>query len=548
MSSFPSSMIENAPARGGARAAALAWAALGLAALPFAAGCGFAQLGVKVAATQEATASLVTQPPAPPPPARRALVIVHDGPYLPAERIAHTEARWLHEPVALRVSAMPFDRCLQRALEQLPAQPSVVFQADLDAAGGDLDAPSLRSRPVTLDHRGTFREFLDLLAEASDFGWEQKAGALHWMAEISRSFEVHRVPGDVTFNLRTTRSVGNQVVRAGSGGGGSSSGVTASPDSGGTLNLSLGENFWDNVAAALAELLGPEHPPIIDRTTATVHVRGPAGRVRAVGRHIAAVNAWLARQVLLDVQVVTVNLADDNAFGIDWQVVSKAVDGVAARATGSLAAASASALGLGVSTPNAGLQLGSNEDYGGTFAILQALASQGQTTVRNAPRLVALNGQAAQIQVLNDRAILGEVEVTTRDTATAATQERLSPSTVSTGVALTILPKIVGSRVFLHASIHVSDLLALESGGRAGGQTIQLPTVTRNQFFQSARLESGETLVLGGLSTERGRAEDRAFAGLSWLGGKMRQARRTEMVLLITPTLLDAPTPDQPAR
>lgn len=521
-------------------------AALGLATFGLA-GCGFAQLGARVVATQEAAASLVTQPPAP-PPVVRPLVIVHDGPYLPAERIAHTEARWLHDPVALRVSAMPFDRCLQRALEQLPAPPSVVFQADLDAAAEDPDAPSLRGRPVTLDHRGTFREFLDLLAEASDFGWEQKAGALYWMAEVSRSFEVHRVPGDVTYNMQTTRSTGGQIVRAGSGGGGATGGVSASPDSGGVLNISLSANFWDNIAAALGELLGPEYPPIIDRTTATVHVRGPAGRVRAAGRHIDAVNAWLARQVLLDVQVVTVTLADDNAFGIDWQIVSSAVSGYLAQGASGLAAASATALGLGVSAPTVGLRAGSREQYGGSNAVLQALASQGQTTVRNAPRLVALNGQAAQIQVLNDRAILGEVEVTTRDTATAATQERLSPSTVSTGVALTILPKIVGNRVFLQASIHVSDLIALESGGRAGGQTIQLPTVTRNQFFQSARLESGETLVLGGLSTERGRAEDRTFAGVSWLGGKMRQARRTEMVLLITPTLLDAPTPDQPAR
>ena len=524
----------------------VACAALGLVAFGLA-GCGFAQLGARVVATQEAAASLVTQPPAP-PPVGRPLVIVHDGPYLPAERIAHTEARWLHDPVALRVSAMPFDRCLQRALEQLPAPPSVVFQADLDAAAEAPDAPSLRSRPVTLDHRGTFREFLDLLAEASDFGWEQKAGALYWMAEVSRSFEVHRVPGDVTYNMQTTRSTGGQIVRAGSGGGGATGGVSASPDSGGVLNISLSANFWDNIAAALGELLGPEYPPIIDRTTATVHVRGPAGRVRAAGRHIDAVNAWLARQVLLDVQVVTVTLADDNAFGIDWQIVSSAVSGYLAQGASGLAAASATALGLGVSAPTVGLRAGSREQYGGSNAVLQALASQGQTTVRNAPRLVALNGQAAQIQVLNDRAILGEVEVTTRDTATAATQERLSPSTVSTGVALTILPKIVGNRVFLQASIHVSDLIALESGGRAGGQTIQLPTVTRNQFFQSARLESGETLVLGGLSTERGRAEDRTFAGVSWLGGKMRQARRTEMVLLITPTLLDAPTPAQPAR
>ena len=116
---------------------------------------------------------------------------------------------------------MPFDRCLQRALEQLQIQPSVVFAADLDGDVNDPNGAFLRSKPVTLDHRGTFRAFLDLLGEASGFGWEQKAGALHWMAEVSRTFEVHRVPGDITYTMQTARSM-RQVVQAGGGGGGGS--------------------------------------------------------------------------------------------------------------------------------------------------------------------------------------------------------------------------------------------------------------------------------------------------------------------------------------
>ena len=535
---------------------------LGLACLlvaPLVASCGFAPLEAKIAASQEAAAALVTEPRPAPPPAR-ALVVVHDGPYLPSRRIPHTTARWLHEPVTLRVAAMPFDRCLQRALEQLRNQPSVVFAPDLDAGADDPDATPLRGAPVTLDHRGTFREFLDLLADASGFGWEQKAGALHWMAEVARTFEVHRVPGDFAYTMQTSGASG-QVVQAGSGGG-ASGGVRAGPAAGGELNVTLGDDFWENIGRVLSDLLGPEHPPIIDRTTATVHVRGPAGLVRAAGRHIDAVNAWLARQVLLDVQVVTVSLADSNAFGIDWQIVNRAIEIGAgqtgdeqaqpttitgATGTSGLGGASATALGLGLTAPTFGARIGEDDDYGTSSLILHALAAQGETSVRNAPRLVTLNGQAAQIQVLNDRAILGEVEVTTRDTATATTQERLTPSTVSTGVALTILPKIVGTRVFLQASIQVSDLVAIESAGRAGGQSIQLPTVTRNQFFQSARLESGETLALGGMSVERGTAQDRSFGRLSWLGGKNRQSRRSEMVLLITPTLLDPPAPDEPA-
>ena len=520
------------------------FACAALLALPLSTSCAFAPLEAQIAKTQQAAGDLITEPPAPPAPTRP-LVVVHDAPYLPSERIAHSAAPWLHETVEMRVSAMPFDRCLQRALEQLQMQPSVVFAADLDVGAGDPNITPKRSTPVTLEHRGTFREFLDLLGESSGFGWERKAGALHWMAEISRTFEVHRVPGDFAFSMQTARTT-QQVVRSGSGGG-SSGGVSASPAAGAELSISLGPEFWDNLEDALTSLLGEGRVPIIDRTTATVTVRGPAGRVRAAGRHIAAINTWLARQVLLEVQLVTVTLSDDRSAGIDWEVVNAAMD-AGAVARNVLGGATAQALGLGITAPSLGATIGEDNDYTDSSVILRALAAQGQTSVRSAPRLVALNGQAAQIQVLNDRSILGEVEVTTRDTATATTQERLSPSTVSTGVALTILPKIVGDRVFLQASIQVSDLVSLESAGRAGGQTIQLPTVTRNQFFQSARLGSGETLALGGMSVERGSAQDRSpMQRLRWLGAESRQSRRSEMVLLITPTLLDAPAPDEAA-
>ena len=98
--------------------------------------------------------------------------------------------------------------------------------------------------------------------------------------------------------------------------------------------------------------------------------------------------------------------------------------------------------------------------------------------------------------------------------------------------------------MFLHANILVSDLVALDSAGRSDGQTIQLPTVDRSQFFQSARLRSGETLALGGIITDRGAANEQSIARFAWLGGKRRQYSRTETVLLITPTLLDPPAPD----
>ena len=509
------------------------WMAAGLPAaglaLATAAGCALAPLEENIATARQTAESLIArQAPAVP---TRPLVAVYDTPYLAAERIAHSGVSWLHEPVAIRAAGLPFNLCLAKAMEQISGPPSVVFAGPLP--GDDV--------AVTLDHDGTFRDFLDLLADASGFGWEERAGALYWMEEITRTFEIHRVPGEITYSMNTVQTDNTQIIQA--GGAGTSGGVRATPEAGGNISLSVAEDFWASLSVTLARILGEDSRPIIDRSTGTVVVNGSAAKVRAAGRHIAALNAWLARQVLLEVQLVTVTLNDDRSAGIDWQLVRASAS---ANPTGGsdLALASARALGLGLSPGSVGIRFGTGHSLAGSALILQALEAQGETSVRTAPRLVALNGQAAQLQVLNDRGILAEVEVTTRGEFSTATQEQLRPGTVSTGVSLTILPKIVGDRVFLHANILVSDLVALDSAGRSDGQTIQLPTVDRSQFFQSARLRSGETLALGGIITDRGAANEQSIARFSWLGGKRRQYSRTETVLLITPTLLDPPAPD----
>lgn len=502
---------------------------LGLLGLLAAAGCAFAPVEESIAtAREDAEALIAKRTPAVP---TRPLVAIHDGPYLAADRIAHSGVSWMHEPVAIRAAELPFNLCLAKALEQLSGPPSVVFAGPLAA----------EETTVTLDHDGTFRDFLDLLADASGFGWEERAGALYWMQEVTRTFEIHRVPGEIAYSMNTVQTDNTQIIQA--GGSGSSGGVRATPDAGGTISLNVAEDFWASLSITLRRILGEDSEPIIDKSTGTVVVRGSAARVREAGRHIARLNAWLARQVLLEVQLVTVTLNDDRSAGIDWQLVRTAAS---ANPVGSsdLALASARAMGLGLSPGSVGIRFGTGNNFAGTSLILQALEAQGETSVRTAPRLVALNGQAAQLQVLNDRGILAEVEVTTRGEFSTATQEQLRPGTVSTGVSLTILPKIVGDRIFLHANILVSDLVALDSAGRSGGQTIQLPTVDRSQFFQSARLRSGETLALGGIITDRGVANEQSIARFSWLGAKRRQYSRTETVLLITPTLLDPPAPD----
>ena len=246
----------------------------------------------------------------------RPIVVVHDEPYVASGRVAYAGSAWLHEPVDIRVSGLPFDLCLAKALAQLNDAPSVVFAQDVVE----------REVPVTLDHKGAFRDFLNLLAEASGLGWEEKSGALHWMAEVTRTFEIHRVPGDLSWSMSTIEPERSATVQSGAGSGGASGGVRATPPAGSEITLNSNASFWDGLDETLLRLLGDDNPaPIIDRSTGTVVVRGSAGRMHQAGRYIDSLNRWLARQVLLEIQLVTVTLSDSQSAGIDWQLVYQAV-------------------------------------------------------------------------------------------------------------------------------------------------------------------------------------------------------------------------------
>lgn len=469
----------------------------------------------------------------------RPLVVTHAGPYVSKARVARSDSVWLDEPVTVRAARLPFDLCLEEGLAQLSEPPSVAFAADLT---------EVRDAAITLDHRGrSFSEFLDLLADASGYGWEIRAGALYWMAEVTRTFEIRRVPATLSYSVTAGADQQQQnAVQLGAGGSGA---IRASPRGNAQISLTSAGAFWDGLEDTLNQLLGDgDRAPVIDRATGTVVLRGNAGRVRRAGRYIEALNQWLGRQVLLEVQLVTVSLSDERSAGIDWTLVQSAAGGdsltIAPTAASSLAELGAQTLGI---TPaSVGIEGGAGSEWEGTSLILRALSAQGRTSVVNSPRLVVLNGQAAQIQVLSDRGILAGIDVITRESAALTSEVQLQAGVVSTGISVTILPKIVGNEVFLHANIIMSDLVEVNTAGTAQ-QTIQLPTVERNQFFQSARLKTGQTLALGGLLENRAVGQSETIARFKWLGARNDATQRTETVLLITPWLLDRPGPTEDA-
>lgn len=460
----------------------------------------------------------------------RPLIQSHEAPYLDSRRVAYGGTSWLHEWVDMQITELPMNLGLSKAMEQLSSPPSVVFTADLLY-------PEL---PVTLTYQGPLRGFLDLLADASGYGWEHKGDTLYWMAEITRTFDIHRVPGDIEFSMET-QEADDSALQSGGGGGGGGGGsgeIDAGLDVGGEISIDGGGTFWDDLESTLGTLAKSGTNFTIERSTGTVVVRGPAHEVREIGRYITALNHWLERQVLLEIQLVQVTLSDESQLGIDWSLVR---DTMAATHPISLVGAFGT-VGGAMLTAGFGDRSGSIFRHADTKVVISALEDQGETSIQNSPRIVAMNGQAAQLQIQEDRTIIASRSTTVTGTL-GTTEASIEPGTVSTGITVTILPKIIGDQVLMHASIQVSNLVSIMAGG--GLEEISLPHVQRNQFFQSARLSSGETLALGGLISREGRDTGKHLPGISALGKSTQKYSRIETVLMITPTLLDPPAPDE---
>jgi len=133
-----------------------------------------------------------------------------------------------------------------------------------------------------------------------------------------------------------------------------------------------------------------------------------------------------------------------------------------------------------------------------TSAYLRALATEGWITIRASPRVMAQDGERASIAI-------GEETYFTVGDGQNLFRE-LKP--VRTGIALSIVPRIRGSRVTIKIEraevsdeLRPSTLLPTPDGN--------LPTVGMRQVSTTVQVMDGQTIVIGGL-VQRRKVERRA--------------------------------------
>jgi type II secretory pathway component GspD/PulD (secretin) len=184
-------------------------------------------------------------------------------------------------------------------------------------------------------------------------------------------------------------------------------------------------------------------------------------------------------------------------------------------------------------------------DARGIGLLIQALEQSGEARVMATPKVTALDNRRARISMVTTLRIPTYTQNQAFATTTVTGIEQ-----VDVGTTLEVRPRHGnGRQILLAVTPEVSELQPDTSVFTQGGLTQGLPIVTRRRTETEVILESGQTLIIGGLIIDRQTETHGKTPGLAkipLLGRAFRlegkQTESTELIVFVTPREL--PTGD----
>ena len=228
-------------------------------------------------------------------------------------------------------------------------------------------------------------------------------------------------------------------------------------------------------------------------------------------------------QVLIEATIIEVSLTDQLKYGVQWFLDSGKSSFTLSEATSGAVAPIFPGFGYSFVSKNINVAL-------------SALDEVTNVKVVSSPKLMALNNQAARLQVGD------EVPIATQASVSSTSTDSPIVNTIEykdTGVILEVTPRIsIDGNVILDIAQEVSDVIKTTASG------IDSPTIQQRKVKSTVIIESGETVALGGLirdnrsETENGVPVLKDIPLLGYLFKSNEDTiRQTELLIFITPTI-----------
>lgn len=278
---------------------------------------------------------------------------------------------------------------------------------------------------------------------------------------------------------------------------------------------------------------------IIDKPVGMITVSAPRPLLERLDSYFKSLKEQLYKQITIEAKIIEVLLNDSSSIGINWTEVLQ-------------------------NFPIAGtVEFGTNgqiyPDVGGFISritldnadfsvFLNALKTQGDTTILSNPKLSVMNGQPALISVGRNVTYIDKVE-SEIDTDTNTTTYTATTARILSGVGMALTATVLDDDNIIMNLVPVTSELEgevpYEFFGETGQNKVGVPIVNVREISTTVKLKSGEMLVIGGLisNSDQTTGNFAPVVGdiplLRYLFGHEEKAKtKRELIVLLKPRII----------
>lgn len=375
--------------------------------------------------------------------------------------------------------------------------------------------------------QGELGGLLDNVTTRLGLSWRYEQGRIAIFYLDTRTFPVMFMDSKASFGSKTVSGTTSSMGATGDSSGG---GLSGDSNTSQATEMEIKSSLYEDVTNTIKSMLTPGTGRM-NLSAGVLTVTDTPRVLEQIGRYLDDRNKELNRQVVLNVQVYSVEKRTQDQYGIDWNAVFNS-GSIGLSLTNAFSGAASDALNGGVSILDG--------KGAGTKAFIKALSEQANVSVMTEASSMTTNLSAVPIQVALQQDYASNV--TTENTANVGSSSSITKSTITTGFNMTVLPFLMpqSPKMQLQFAINMSDDPTMRTF-TSDNTSVELMKTRLKTFTQRVIMQSGQTLVLSGYQSLNNTANRQGVGSFRFFGlggGANGENNKTMLVILITPVIL----------
>ncbi|MGB9824639.1 MAG: type II secretion system protein GspD [Candidatus Hydrothermia bacterium] len=373
---------------------------------------------------------------------------------------------------------------------------------------------------ATIDFKNsTAQEILEFLEGNYDLVYKVVSGKILLKKFDTWTFEIGLPPR----SAKSSTVLGGSVV--------SSSGLSGTAEI--RSEFSAGQSdIYSAIEKDVKSLMTEGGKFSLNRSTGTLVVSDSAVALKRIKAYINKIKEAKDRKVRIEVKIMEISLDNTDSYGIDWRLLSNF-------------SINSSSYSVNLSQNTSLSQQAFAIDLRGDrfTSLVNFLSTFGKIHVVSQPSLLLLNGETALLSVGR---LLTYWELTAQAAGAQAGTPVVYPiqKNILKGLLFSVTPLVSSdSTVTLEVAPILADVSKWETY-EWQGQVLQAPDVDIKETYTILKVKSGESIVLGGLITQKENKVERGIPIISKIpviGHLFKRQEivkeRQELVIVITPTI-----------